>query len=700
MEKSLIIKNKNNDILYPRTMTSLVYNTSTERSVTEELASKQDKLVSGTNIKTINGNSLIGEGNIEIPKGDKGDSFTYADMTAAQKAEIAQDATAAAQQAAQSLATIQTAIENIDPSQSTDQAITALAANQGVIESNLNQLNLDLQSATTFTTGDLWQATTKYGYYSANGTFTTDSDYASCLIKLIPKSIYNVIMQTSGGSGNYLRIFTKVNDSFSQVTYYRGSGTTYTYTCPDDGEDYYMQVNKTNSIDENPQIYRTDTVLNQTLLNTANFEEFKSKVDIELFSYGQDLATSFVSGYINESGTLTSSATYYRCLINLTPGFRYRIVVQPGAPATNTRVFKFSNDTYTQVFASNDAGGTVLDYTCLNDGNTYVLQVINNRNKNYINTKPYVYCYNSYLSGRVKVLEDSVLKKKEERNIKILCIGNSYTRDEISYVPRLLEDINGFDVTIGILYYPNCSLAQHYDFISNNTAYHNYDEYTTVNGKWDTMSGHTINWAVARNKWDIITMQQWSNHSRYYNTYQPYLNNIVDLVLSKINYSVKLGWIMTPAYPNGYSRLQDDTSDTMFEKICSAVQQTMSETAMDFYIPVGTAIQNATTTNLVNLGDFGGMFYEGLHLQEGLPCLIAAYVITQTILNLMGYGNKGIYGNQIRPNDEWISDMNIPQQNGSSVGVTEENCRLAQKCASMAIRKPFVITNMTDLGLV
>ena len=37
----------------------------------QEIAGKQDTLVSGTNIKTINGNSILGEGNIEITGGSK-----------------------------------------------------------------------------------------------------------------------------------------------------------------------------------------------------------------------------------------------------------------------------------------------------------------------------------------------------------------------------------------------------------------------------------------------------------------------------------------------------------------------------------------------------------------------------------------------------------------------------------------------------
>jgi hypothetical protein len=41
-------------------------------SVTTALATKQDSLVSGTNIKTIEGQSLLGSGNIDLAKGDVG----------------------------------------------------------------------------------------------------------------------------------------------------------------------------------------------------------------------------------------------------------------------------------------------------------------------------------------------------------------------------------------------------------------------------------------------------------------------------------------------------------------------------------------------------------------------------------------------------------------------------------------------------
>lgn len=47
-----------------------------QKAVTDELADKQDVLISGTTIKTVNGNSLLGSGNIEIDGGTSGEVIT------------------------------------------------------------------------------------------------------------------------------------------------------------------------------------------------------------------------------------------------------------------------------------------------------------------------------------------------------------------------------------------------------------------------------------------------------------------------------------------------------------------------------------------------------------------------------------------------------------------------------------------------
>ena len=53
----------------------------TKTELTENLSSKQNTLVSGTNIKTINGESILGNGNIEITRGSNIDTSNFATKT-------------------------------------------------------------------------------------------------------------------------------------------------------------------------------------------------------------------------------------------------------------------------------------------------------------------------------------------------------------------------------------------------------------------------------------------------------------------------------------------------------------------------------------------------------------------------------------------------------------------------------------------
>ena len=55
--------------------------TETDNAITAATSTKQDTLVSGTNIKTINGETLLGEGNITIQGGSGGESCTVDSTT-------------------------------------------------------------------------------------------------------------------------------------------------------------------------------------------------------------------------------------------------------------------------------------------------------------------------------------------------------------------------------------------------------------------------------------------------------------------------------------------------------------------------------------------------------------------------------------------------------------------------------------------
>lgn len=70
---NLQIQGESPSITVDDTLSTTSTNPVQNKVITEKINTKQDSLVSGTSIKTINSTSLLGSGNISIPKGDKGD---------------------------------------------------------------------------------------------------------------------------------------------------------------------------------------------------------------------------------------------------------------------------------------------------------------------------------------------------------------------------------------------------------------------------------------------------------------------------------------------------------------------------------------------------------------------------------------------------------------------------------------------------
>lgn len=82
-------------------------------------------------------------------------------------------------------------------------------------------------------------------------------------------------------------------------------------------------------------------------------------------------------------------------------------------------------------------------------------------------------------------------------------------------------------------------------------------------------------------------------------------------------------------------------------------------------------------------------------VQEGLPCQIAAYTFILAILDIYGFKEYSINGETTRVTSDWTQGKNIPSPHGDPVGSTDANCLLAQKCAIMAIKNPFEVTDMS-----
>lgn len=299
----------------------------------------------------------------------------------------------------------------------------------------------------------------------------------------------------------------------------------------------------------------------------------------------------------------------------------------------------------------------------------------------------FAYATNTMLS-KIDDLYADIEELSSAKTIKILAIGNSFSRDALSYVPMFLKSLN-INAVIGILYHSSCSLQMHWEN-RESTTYYTFDYFNWNNGQWVQSSSKGLDYGLACEDWDIVTLQQNSSNSIDYSTYQPYLNNLVGYIDSKVH-NVKLGWLLTHAWATGYSSLSTEgiTSDEMAALIRACSKRVMMETAIDMVIPYGTAIQLARgDSNINQIGNAGNFSYEGVHLQEGLGCQIAAYTSTISLANIID-GRLGINGNETLVNSSFLSTYNIPEQHGSAAGSTAENIILGQRYASIAVKNPY-----------
>lgn len=104
----------------------------------------------------------------------------------------------------------------------------------------------------------------------------------------------------------------------------------------------------------------------------------------------------------------------------------------------------------------------------------------------------------------------------------------------------------------------------------------------------------------------------------------------------------------------------------MYEAIMKTVAQEAPKVGIELVIPSGTAIQNARTSFLGN-----DLTRDGFHLSRPHGRYIAACTWLEAVLGVNPVGNS------YRPE-----------------GMTEQECKVAQKAAHKAVKKPYQVTKI------
>ena len=177
----------------------------------------------------------------------------------------------------------------------------------------------------------------------------------------------------------------------------------------------------------------------------------------------------------------------------------------------------------------------------------------------------------------------------ENLTMKILSIGNSFSQDAQRYLHELAK-ADGFDLQTVNLCVGGCSLETHYKNMREDLAEYEYES----NGV-NTYEKVTMRSILESDTWDVITLQQASHFSAKYETYFPYLSELVAYVRECCP-NAKVYLQETWPYENGSARLNSvgyQTSAEMFNDIKSCYARAGLEAKVDGIIPSGTAMMEA-----------------------------------------------------------------------------------------------------------
>lgn len=172
--------------------------------------------------------------------------------------------------------------------------------------------------------------------------------------------------------------------------------------------------------------------------------------------------------------------------------------------------------------------------------------------------------------------------------MNILSIGNSYSMDAQRYLHQIAE-ADGVELNNYNLYIGGCSLARHHrNMLSELPVYglgmHGQDVGFPV----------SLKQALLNREWDVVTIQQASHCSTDYNTYQPYLHNLVDYIRLCVP-QAKIYIQQTWAYEQDSARLNDMMGYTqqkdMFNDLKKAYDQAAADEKLDGIIPSGAVFQ-------------------------------------------------------------------------------------------------------------
>lgn len=265
--------------------------------------------------------------------------------------------------------------------------------------------------------------------------------------------------------------------------------------------------------------------------------------------------------------------------------------------------------------------------------------------------------------------------------LKILVLGNSFSCDAFSYFPFILKDNYGINVELGIFYKGGATTANYVSHYTEIDSGIYYSINTASQSAWSISTNKTPQDAVKLKTWDMIVFQQGSDASFTISNYAS-VRELYNLVKADAAYNFILGWNI-----NHLGVANFGTNNENWQKVldCCKLQPAT------FVFPYGTAIFNLMN-KYYNVGNAGYLLYNK-HLQEGMPCYLAAIANVQAIFDRY-YPNLSVLGNTFVPNTSQRLDGGL-QAHGSIITMDAEQRYMCQCSAILANKDKFNVNEIS-----
>ena len=173
--------------------------------------------------------------------------------------------------------------------------------------------------------------------------------------------------------------------------------------------------------------------------------------------------------------------------------------------------------------------------------------------------------------------------------MKVLAIGNSFSQDATRYLEAIASSAKE-SLFVRNLYIGGCSLEKHVNnFETNEKDAYAYEKDAVALGRISLPE------ALAKEEWDLVTIQQVSTYSGIYGSYIPHLPILIDRILT-IRPHARIVFHRTWAYERNATTknfvLYGSDTEKMHKAIMEATDRVTQEYSLPV-IPVGDAIMRA-----------------------------------------------------------------------------------------------------------